>query len=214
MEKWCVAIAALIGVSIFFLLFQQKQYSPRKDKRQRHIALAMKGTATLFATALALYGTILSPSVGNILLTAGLLICTAADVALGIRLLWGVAVFALGHVFYCVSFVLQSPPTWLNLGIFVLLFGISLIFLFPKMKRGAGNKPIWPFIAYGAVLFFMLCLAIGQSPVLLAGALLFVISDCMLSCRIFMNNKNVVFDYVCLGCYYLAQYLIALSILV
>lgn len=208
------AAISLIGVSIFFLLFQQKNYSPRQGKRHRRIALFFKGTATLFAAALAVYGAILSPTAGNILLTAGLFVCLAADVLLGIRLLWGVAAFALGHVFYCAACIVSASPGVLNFAVYVLLFALCLLLLYPKIKNGAGDKPVFPFVAYGAILFLMLSLAINQRPVLLAGAVLFVISDCMLAFRLFMNNCSVPFDYICLGCYYLGQFLIGFSTLV
>ena len=213
-SSWIAAVISLVGVSVFFLLFQQKNYSPRQGKRQRRIALLFKGTATLFAAALAVYGTVLSPTAGNILLTAGLFVCMAADVLLGIRLLWGVAAFGVGHIFYCAACIFSAPPGFANLAVYVLLFALCLLLLYPKIKNGAGDKPVFPFVAYGAVLFLMLSLAINQRPVLLAGAVFFVISDCMLAFRLFMNNRSVPFDYICLGCYYLGQFLIGFSTLV
>ena len=63
------------------------------------------------------------------------------------------------------------------------------------------------------LIFLMLALAVSQKPVLLTGAILFVVSDLLLAFRIFTQNQSKLLDYICLACYYLAQYLIALSIL-
>ena len=58
----------------------------------------------------------------------------------------------------------------------------------------------------------MLVLALPQQkPVLLAGALLFVVSDAMLLARIVRKIPSNAYDYLCLGVYFLAQFLIAAS---
>jgi uncharacterized membrane protein YhhN len=59
----------------------------------------------------------------------------------------------------------------------------------------------------------MLALALPQKPVLLLGAALFVLSDGLLLARIVKKLPSRAYDYVCLGCYFLAQFLIAASTL-
>ena len=57
----------------------------------------------------------------------------------------------------------------------------------------------------------MLALAVPQRLVLLLGAVWFVISDLMLAYRMAEPEQSTAYDYVCLGAYYLAQFLIAAS---
>lgn len=200
-------IICFLGVTIFYLLFQRKKYQPGANQA---LARFYKGTATLFAAALSLYGALHSPSHGNALLAVGLLVCAAADVILDILFLPGMALFGLGHIFYCAAYLLKSPPTAASLGIFLILAGICAC-LYPRLKKLASGQNLLPFLCYGFILFLMLALAVVQKPVLLAGAFLFVVSDCLLAYRIFTKNQSLPLDYTCLGCYYLAQYLIALS---
>ena len=54
-------------------------------------------------------------------------------------------------------------------------------------------------------------LSIAQKPLLMLGALLFAGSDVMLLFRIVKNIPSKRYDYLCLGCYFLAQFLIAAS---
>ena len=202
------AIFCFVLVLFFFLRFQKMTWTPGSS---RNLALFHKGMATFSAFLLALYGAAFHPAAGNILLCAGLLICTAADVVLGKNLMRGMAVFGLGHVFYCIGYGVKMPPNFLSLIIFLLLL-VLCCFLYPQIKKRSGSKPPLPFLCYGVLLFLMLALAFHQSPVLLTGAFLFVASDLLLAFRIFTQNQSKLLDYICLACYYLAQYLIALSI--
>jgi uncharacterized membrane protein YhhN len=59
----------------------------------------------------------------------------------------------------------------------------------------------------------MLALALPQRPLVLAGALLFVLSDSMLLARIVRKITSKKYNYLCLGIYFLAQFLIAASAL-
>lgn len=201
------ASLCLLGTSCFYLLFQHATYR----KMSRNLALFFKGTATFFSALLALYGVIMQPTSGHILLLIGLIVCTIADVVLGKNLMKGMGIFALGHVYYCGAYFFTAKPSLISLIIFLLLVLLACLFIYPQIKKRSGDKPALPFLGYGIMLFLMLALAVNQKPVLLIGAVLFVISDLMLAFRIFTQNKSKPFDYLCLGCYYLAQYLIALS---
>ncbi|MBE5783453.1 MAG: lysoplasmalogenase [Clostridiales bacterium] len=204
-----VAVLCFLGTACFYLLFQRATYR----NMNRNLALFFKGTATFFSALLALYGVILQPTSGHSLLLIGLVICTIADVVLGKNLMKGMGIFALGHVYYCGAYFFTARPTLLSLFIFLLLVLLACFFIYPQIKRRSGNKPALPFLGYGIMLFLMLALAVNQKPVLLIGAILFVVSDLLLAFRIFTQNQSKPLDYLCLGCYYLAQYLIALSTL-
>ena len=149
------AIFCFVLVLFFFLRFQKMTWTPGSN---RNLALFHKGMATFSAFLLSLVGAFLQPTAGNILLCGGLLVCTAADVVLGKNLMRGMAVFGLGHVFYCIAYWMKTPPTRLSLIIFFLLL-ILCFFLYPQIKKRSGSKPPLPFLCYGVLLFLMLALA-------------------------------------------------------
>ena len=204
-----ILLAAFLLTTAFFLLYQYVKFSTGKEGA---LALSLKGGATICCFLIALYGAIQAPDSGHILIASGLLISALADVLLGWRFYLGMLCFALAHVCYGAGYVLFSPPGWQSLLCFlVCLAGIAL--LIPWAKKKMGDTGILPFAAYGIVLSAMLSLAITQRPLLLIGAALFVASDLLLGRRIALNIIQKGYDYLCLGCYYLAQFLIAASML-
>lgn len=206
---------SLAGVLLFYLIYTGHRFQPNKSGRHEpYRALAFKGLATLCAALLSVYGACLSPTPTHLLLAAGLLICTAADVVLGIHFMLGMAVFGLGHVAYSIGYVLASPPGMPSLVVFLALCFVLAFWLLPWLKKHRGNKPVLPFAAYGMMLAVMLSLAVAQKPVLLAGAFLFVVSDAMLAQRVIAHVQGKWYSRICLLIYYLAQYLIAASTLI
>ena len=57
----------------------------------------------------------------------------------------------------------------------------------------------------------MVALASVQTPLIIAGAVLFAVSDGMLACLL-AGQKSVALDYISLGLYYLGQFLLGVSI--
>lgn len=198
-------VFALIPTVLFYLLYQWKKHTP-----QEVLSLIFKGAATLCCAGLAVYGACMNPNAARWLLAAGLLVCTVADVLLRLRFLAGMACFAAGHVCYCIAFFLFALPTLPSLIVFAAIEAAALS-LIPWAQKKAGQQSLLPFIAYGTVLSSMLAFAVAQQPLLLSGAVLFVISDWMLGYQIATKNNSRSYDYICLGCYYLAQFLIAAS---
>jgi len=190
-----------------FLLYQWKKTGVKGEDA---IALAFKGGATLCCTALAVYGAAMNQQTGFWFLAIGLFVCTLADVLLGIHFLTGMGCFALGHIFYCIACFSISPPRLPSVVAFLLLM-LGVLAIIPWIKRHNDGRNIVPFIAYGVVLCVMLSFAVAQRPILLIGAVLFVVSDVMLGYRIATDKKSKRYDYACLGCYYLAQFLIGAS---
>jgi len=202
-------LSAFSMTTAFFLLYQHVKFSTGKEGA---LALSLKGGATLCCFFIALYGAIQAPDSGHYLIAAGLLISALADVLLGWRFYPGMLCFALAHVCYGAGYILFSPPGWQSLLCFLVCFaGIAL--LIPWAKKKMGSTGILPFAAYGMVLSAMLSLAITQRPLLLIGAALFLVSDLLLGRHIALNITHKGYDYLCLGFYYLAQFLIAASLL-
>lgn len=207
MQRGMIAGILFLLTVILFLLYQRKKAG---IKGENAAALTFKGSATLCCTALAVYGAAMNQNTGFWFLAVGLFVCALADVLLGIHFLTGMGCFALGHVFYCIGCISVASPTLANALIFLILL-LAILAILPWIRRHAGKRNVIPFIAYGVVLCGMLSLAMTQRPLLLSGAVLFVVSDGMLGYRIATDNKSRRYDYLCLGCYYFAQFLIGLS---
>lgn len=205
-----LAIAICFGGELlFYLLYQHIKHTTGTE---RACALCCKAAATLFAAALAWYGAALRPGAPELLLALGLTVCAAADVLLRLNFLWGMACFGAGHLLYSAAYVLATPPGWTSLGAFAVL-AVFCLLRYPGLKKYAGKKNPLPYLGYALLLCVMLSLALPQKPVLLAGAALFVVSDSLLARRIMLKIQSNRYDDLCLGVYYLAQFLIALSLL-
>lgn len=131
----------------------------------------------------------------------------------------GAGLFAIGHVFFFVSFVcltgFKLRDFLIGLGIFAVVLCLALfcpIFDF-------GDKKIL-IIAYAFVISFMLGKAIGNvfltdnrkvHLLIMIGASLFFVSDFMLMIYLFAG-KILVFDILSIATYYFAEFLLAFSI--
>ena len=203
------ACVCLLAMTVLYLSYQKVKFSPVKNKKKE---LMLKGGATLSAALLAGYGWLLSPCGGKLFLFLGLMVCTAADVILDLRFLPGTACFALGHICYSAACLLTNKPGTPSLILFLALT-FAAVLLYPGLKKLPGKKSTLPYLGYALVLSAMLALALPQKPVLFIGAALFMLSDGMLLYSIIFRGRSRAYDYLCLGCYYLAQFLIAFSAL-
>ncbi len=199
-----MALGICFGVMV--LLYLTYQYVKFQPAGENNVALALKGLTTLTAAVLAFIG---MRQGAHLWLCIGLFVCAIADVVLARSFLMGTGAFALGHVAYIVACVQLAPPTALSIGVFIALVLVCAV-LYHHLSKN--HHPPASFLAYGLVLCALLGAAVTQKPLLLAGALLFVISDGMLASRILTKKESRPFDYLSLGCYYLAQYLIAASV--
>lgn len=205
------AIAALCFAVMAGLYLRYMAEKYRKDRNKKR-ELALKGGATLTAAALAAYGFLTDPTPSHALLLAGLCVCAAADIVLDLHFLAGTAAFGLGHLCYCAAYLLAKTPGWGSFAVFLLLC-LAISFLYPRLKRHAAPKSALPYLGYAVLISAMLALALPQRPLVLAGALLFVLSDAMLLTRIVRKITSKKYNYLCLGIYFLAQFLIAASAL-
>ncbi len=162
---------------------------------------------------LAILSLMFVPDVVGILLCIGFLFSAGGDTSLSFSgekfFLGGLGSFLIAHIFYSIafaqniSFTTESLPwiaLWLALSIFMLFI------LFPKL----GDMKI-PVIVYIAVIFTMLVFATlwqGVHPqLLLLGAVLFALSDAMISIDKFL--KPIAWSkYFIMTTYYAGQFLI------
>ena len=143
----------------------------------------------------------------------------------------GFAVFGLGHILYITGIVFLYDISWEFINVFThiilpILIGFALgtvnIFLGKPLKLVFGNYK-WIVWLYGSILFsfaaFAFTLSLSQMfqnatfNMLLAGSLLFAISDLILSMTYFGENHEKPFDIISNAItYYAAQYVIAFSL--
>lgn len=121
---------------------------------------------------------------GRSLAAAGLFVSAAADMAIEFSFIAGLGTFLVAHLLYIASFTQREAR--LRIGR-LLPLSVWAVLLLPAMVRHAGGLAI-PVAIYGCVIFTMMWRAAaavnagGWNPgtILLAGALLFGLSDSLL----------------------------------
>jgi len=152
------------------------------------------------------------------LLLAGLLFSIAGDILLMLpsdRFLPGLLSFFIAHLLYIAAF--RGP---LSLGggsgLVALGLGVAGFSYFWLLKRGVveqgGKGLLLPVLAYVIVISVMVWRAFGTGqPLLIAGALLFYLSDAILAGARFIRPHRLA-DLGVMSTYFAAQYLITLSL--
>jgi uncharacterized membrane protein YhhN len=159
------------------------------------------------------------------IILAGLLFSLAGDVFLMFEkdfFIWGLASFLIAHIFYVVAFaqgVAWNNSQLLYLLPFLLVAAGMLKVLWPHLPK----KLVIPVIVYATALILMGWFAarrfdvgvFGQtSDVLnLVGALLFLVSDGVLSIQRFIKKKPL-FQVIVLSTYFPAQLCFALALII
>ncbi len=155
----------------------------------------------------------------NLLMLSGLVFSWAGDVSIDFAFVQGLACFLIAQVMYLTAFFLTPGKNVIirekaYLIIPVLLFGITLIYL---LYNGLGEMKL-PVIIYAMVILTMLASAINRLRkvnrlsyyLVLAGAILFVLSDSAIAINKFTWN----FDYsesIIMSTYLAGQYLIVIG---
>ncbi len=152
----------------------------------------------------------------------GLVFAMAGDIVLNIHFIAGAALFAVGHVLYVCSYMFLQKFKWTDLitGLCVFIPAVLFITLAPIFNFGGILMEI-VCIVYALILSFMLGKAVSlfirkQSALhalIAIGSILFFVSDFALLINMFAV-KNLATRIVCLGTYYPAQLMLALSIFV
>ncbi len=147
-----------------------------------------------------------------------LLVCTAADVMLGVKFVIGGALFLTGHMLYIFALSGLMPPSLWSVAVFALAVILLWLFcrryfsLFPNKLLYLGVLVYC--VALGALVAFSLPVpfaALSRRAVLAAlGAMLFVVSD-MGTCHAMLTPAGRRFNYISLGVYYTAQLLLGFS---
>jgi len=141
------------------------------------------------------------------------------DILLGINFYMGVAAFAIGHLFYIVSYCMLEKMNRRDLmcGMVISIVALSIILFVPFFDFGSALMQGVCCI-YGLIISFMLGKAVSNflrennfvNRIIVVGSILFFFSDLMLVLRLFAGIEKA--SYLCLGTYYPAQFLLAFSL--
>ena len=150
------------------------------------------------------------------------LVCAMlGDILLVLNFYLGTAVFALGHIFYLVSYCMLETINIRDLicGICISLISVTIILFTPFLDFG-GSLMQSVCCTYAIIISFMVGKAISnllkeknQVNIIIAiGSILFFISDFMLMLDLFGGIS--IASYLCLSTYYPAQFLLAMSLFI
>ncbi|AND40413.1 lysoplasmalogenase [Cytobacillus oceanisediminis] len=156
-----------------------------------------------------------SPSPALRLVVIGLFFCMLGDGFIAVSFVAGLGAFLVGHLFYLTGFLKMADITKLRLaaiipiGLYSWLIGRQLI---ASIAAEGNGMLMMPVIAYMLVISIMALSAIlTGSKWAIAGSLLFVISDSILSWNMFVSGVFYS-DVFIMITYYSAQFLIACSL--
>lgn len=172
--------------------------------------LVFKGLTTFVAAVLALYAYSISGAEYALVLAVGIALCALADVLLELHFLSGTACFAAGHILYITAFIKRSPPQTANILVFLVLAGISYLVM-QRARKNMGNQ-VLPYFVYALIISCMVAMSIHQPMLATVGALMFAASDAIIARRLIKPQASD-WDRACILLYYMAQYLLAASLL-
>lgn len=154
----------------------------------------------------------------SLLIFLALVVCTAADVMLGVKFIVGGILFFSGHILYLIALGGYHSPTGWSLMVFLL--AVPALWLFCRQYAGKiPGKLLFAGVllystALGALLAFSLPLPFllpsRRSLFAALGAALFVLSD-MGTCHCMLTKTSKRFDFFSLGIYYSAQIFLGMS---
>ena len=155
-----------------------------------------------------------------IIMVIGLFFAMLGDIILNIQFISGAALFAIGHIFYFISYCFLMKFKWTDLIYGAIIFVISCLFI--------TLAPIFDFdgvlmevvcVIYALIISFMVGKSISniiqkkdvRNIFIVVGSPFFFFSDLMLLLNVFADLGRVV-SVLCLATYYPAQCVLALSI--
>lgn len=154
-----------------------------------------------------------------IIMLVGLFFAMLGDIILNIQFITGAALFAIGHIFYFISYCFLLKLIWKDIipGAVIFVCAILFITLAPIFDFGVAMEVVC--CIYAFIISFMVGKSISNTAcetnvrniMIVSGSCLFFFSDLMLLLNVFADLGRVV-SVLCLITYYPAQCILALSI--
>lgn len=149
-----------------------------------------------------------------ILLMLGLCFAMAGDVLLIEHFIIGAVSFAIGHIFYFLSYLCLKKLSWLDLFLALGVITISVLVILLAPLNFRGMMPL--IMVYAVVISIMLSKSIslfwGKNKkiaiICFVGSLMFFLSDLFLMIAMFSNIGRVM-NILCLAFYYPAEIILA-----
>lgn len=159
------------------------------------------------------------PGTTGKVLGAGFVLSAGGDIALSFpgdnQFMMGLGLFLLAHVTYIVAFLLKRRSnfgTRIPLMAAILLFaGTMAVVLAPNL--GPLQIPVFVYISVIAIMGITAAMREGVSPILMLGAMTFMLSDSMIAVNKFLIEVPGA-KYWIMITYYLGQYLICRAFLI
>ena len=164
------------------------------------------------------------------LFSLALAFCALGDFGMEVNLLPGLGMFLIAHIVFTVNFIIQSlmiGVTEVSLGAFGIVFIVMLIYIlmFKRYLQTSEKETPKPMLqavnvyallisltlSTSVLLWFASSIVLGYIPIV--GAILFIISDTMIGIREFHHDFKYQ-NYLVYSTYYLAIFLLSMSVLI
>ena len=158
----------------------------------------------------------------TIIMFIGLVFAMLGDIVLNIHFMGGAILFAVGHIFFFLSYCFISKFKWTDLiaGGIIFVIALLILTLVPLFDFGSVLMQIIC-IFYALIISLMLGKAISNlirersliNILVVVGSGLFFFSDLMLVFDTFTSISGIILGVLCLGTYYPAECVLAHTIL-
>lgn len=212
LSVWIMAVVTTTAMPIRFKRMKNKQDSP--------FTLFLKGLPMVTVLLLAwVYGGFPQAAPHARWMLAGLILCLSGDIVLGIHFIAGGGLFLVGHICYVIGLLGRQTLAPVHGILFVLVLGLLVVFL-SLFRSRMPDKRLFPAVCvYAAALAALTAAALPlpftvkspQAYLAALGAVLFVVSD-MTLCDNMLNTRPLRNEYISLGIYYTAQFLLGASL--
>lgn len=155
-----------------------------------------------------------------IIMAVGLLFAMLGDILLEIQFIVGAGLFAIGHIFFFVSYMFINKFSWKDLICGAIIFIPSMLFivLAPIFNFDVVMETVC--VVYALIISFMVGKAISNfirkrnilNLIIMIGSIMFFLSDLMLLLSNFASIA--VTGILCLAFYYPAEFMLAFSIFI
>lgn len=209
----------MLVIALVLMVALSTVYIVGRDRNKRKV-LIFKALATLVADFLALHYALSSGSFLAWGVAAGIFFYACADVALEIKFLYGMLLFAAGHVCLIVGMLTVTKIGVVTILAFI-LFACVAAWLFrrylPKMKR---LLPVA--LSYAGILCLMSSMAVSMAVehftagtlLRAVGSVCFAISDGIIGWNFLRRKRTKSSGVLLLSLYYIALYLLAAGLYV